>query len=260
MTKNLVNPFLSNLGFVPDETVEYAPGRKLDVFLPDNPDGAPVLMFVPGGAWVIGSRKFQGYGLMSRLVDQGWICASIDYRTAPKDRWPAPFEDVRLAYEWIADHSWTYGAGPVLAVSGASAGAHMASLLGLTHARTPDAVVSLYGVYDWTSARLDHWLINRFVETVVASRDKQALREASPIHHVTDSAPPFLILHGDRDLITPVSGARLFYNRLDDAGVPVWYHEVAGAVHGFDLLDHGQANRAIDSIDLFLSGIQEMAA
>lgn len=49
---------------------------------------APVLLFVPGVAWVHGSRFLQGYALMSHLAEKGWVCLSIDYRVAPHNPWP----------------------------------------------------------------------------------------------------------------------------------------------------------------------------
>ena len=68
-------------------SVQYGPrpSQLLDVWrredLPAEP--APVLIFVPGGAWVHGSRLLQGYALMSHLAELGWVCLSIDYRVAP---------------------------------------------------------------------------------------------------------------------------------------------------------------------------------
>jgi len=46
--------------------------------LPAQP--APVLIFVPGGAWAHGRCMGQGAALMSRLAEQGWVCLAIDYR------------------------------------------------------------------------------------------------------------------------------------------------------------------------------------
>lgn len=71
--------------------------QVLDVWrsrdLPVQP--APVLIFVPGGAWVHGSRILQGHTLMSHLAEQGWVCLAIDYRVAPRHRWPRHIQDVR---------------------------------------------------------------------------------------------------------------------------------------------------------------------
>ena len=78
------------------------PSQLLDVWrredLPRQP--APVLIFVPGGAWVHGSRLLQGYALMSHLAEMGWVCLSIDYRVAPHHRWPQHITDVKTAIAW----------------------------------------------------------------------------------------------------------------------------------------------------------------
>ena len=78
------------------------PTQQLDVWrrrhLPAEP--APVLVFVPGGAWVHSSRLLQGYALMSHLAAKGWVCLSIDYRVAPHHRWPNHIHDVKAAIAW----------------------------------------------------------------------------------------------------------------------------------------------------------------
>ncbi len=85
-------------------SVQYGPrpSQLLDVWrrkdLPAEP--APVLIFVPGGAWVHGSRLLQGYALMSHLAELGWVCLSIDYRVAPHHPWPSHITDVKTAIAW----------------------------------------------------------------------------------------------------------------------------------------------------------------
>ena len=84
-------------------TTATSPAQVLDVWrrkdLPTQP--APVLVFVPGGAWVHGrSRMLQGSALMSRLAEQGWVCLAIDYRVSPHHRWPRHIIDVKTAIAW----------------------------------------------------------------------------------------------------------------------------------------------------------------
>ncbi|ORB09751.1 esterase, partial [Mycolicibacterium moriokaense] len=73
---------------------------------------APVLVFVPGGAWVHGSRLLQGYALMSHLAELGWVCLSIDYRVSPKNTWPDHIVDVKRALAWIKENIADYGGDP----------------------------------------------------------------------------------------------------------------------------------------------------
>jgi acetyl esterase/lipase len=100
------------------------PAQILDVWrsknLPTQP--APVLVFVPGSAWVHGSRVLQGYALLSHLAAQGWVCLSIDYRTAPHHRWPRHIVDVKTAIAWARANVDKFGGDRnFVAVAGCSA-------------------------------------------------------------------------------------------------------------------------------------------
>ena len=244
-------------------TVYYNRHSKADIWIPHKAAHAPVLVFVPGGGWLAGHRRLQGYALMQRLVEAGWICVAINYRTSPRHRWPAHFEDVRDALNWTRRNIKAYGADPeFIAVAGASAGGHMASLAGLawdqfgiTH--RPDAVVSIYGVYDWRPRRTP---MSHFVQALIAGDDPAVLEKASPIIHVREDAPPFYVLHGDRDGLVPVRGARKFYNALRYASrETVDYEEIVGAGHAFDLTDAVATPLVVDAIVDFLDEARENA-
>src|SRR5258705_479855 len=141
------------------------PSQLLDVWrrkdLPAEP--APVLLFVPGGAWVHGGRLLQGYALMSHLAERGWVCLSIDYRAAPHHKWPAHITDVKTAIAWARANVDKFGGDRnFVAVAGCSAGGHLSALAGLTAndpemqgelpdgSDTPvDAGGGTHGRFDW---------------------------------------------------------------------------------------------------------------
>ena len=139
--------------------------QLLDVWrLPELPsEPAPVLLFVPGGAWVQGTRVLQGHTLLSRLVKQGWVCLTMDYRVSPVHRWPRHIADVNAAIAWTRANVDQYGGDrDFVAIAGCSAGGHLAALAGLTTGdpafrgelaedadTSVDAVVGIYGRYDW---------------------------------------------------------------------------------------------------------------
>lgn len=251
-------------------TIKYSGNLKLDIWRPEHIYGpAPVLVFIPGGAWMIGHRRGQAHVMMSHLVERGWICVSIDYRTAPRNRWPAQIEDVAAALAWTRDNIGNYGYGGnpnFVAVAGASAGGHLASLAGLAWERfgiatqdRPDAVVALYGVFDWRhQGSPHHILFNRLLEQVVVGKSERnhpdIFRDASPIVHVRPDAPPFLIVQGSGDVLTPAAGARAFYRQLSAVShSPVVYHHIPWGVHAFDLVHPGQAQESAHAVDQFLS-------
>jgi acetyl esterase/lipase len=254
-----------------------SPAQMLDVWrrkdLPTEP--APVLIFVPGGAWIHGSRTIQGYALMSRLAELGWVCLSIDYRVSPHHRWPRHIQDVKTAIAWARANVDKFGGDrDFIAVAGCSAGGHLAALAGLT-ANDPkyqpelpdgsdtsvDAVVGIYGRYDWEDRSTpERARFVDFLERVVVKRSikrhPDVFRDASPIARVHTNAPPFLVIHGSGDSVIPAAQARSFVERLRAVSRSlVAYLELPGAGHGFDLLDGARTGPAAHAISLFLNQV-----
>lgn len=255
------------------------PAQLLDVWrrpdLPATP--APVLLFVPGGAWVQGTRVLQGHTLLSHLVKQGWVCLTMDYRVSPVHRWPRHIADVNAAIAWARANVDTFGGDrDFVTLAGCSAGGHLAALAGLTpgdpefrgelpeHADTSvDAVVGIYGRYDWqdrsTAARRN---FQGFLERVVVrrsqSRHPEVFAAASPMARVHADAPPFLLIHGEQDTIIPVDEAREFGTALRAASNnPVHYCEIPRAGHGFDLVDSSHARRCAVETARFLGEVRD---
>jgi acetyl esterase/lipase len=234
-----------------------------------------VLIFVPGGAWVHGSRMLQGYALMSHLAERGWVCLSIDYRVAPHNPWPAHVADVKTAIAWARANVDKFGGDRnFVAISGASAGGHLAALAGLT-ANDPemqdelpegsdtsvDAVVGIYGRYDWEDkSTVERVRFMDFLERVVVrrkfDRHPELFRKASPMARVHPEAPPFLVVHGTGDSVIPVAQAQSFVERLRGVSRSVvGYVELPGAGHGFDMTDGARTGAASTAIGLFLNHI-----
>jgi acetyl esterase/lipase len=253
------------------------PSQLLDVWrrkdLPVRP--APVLVFVPGGAWVHGGRQLQGYALMSQLAEMGWICLSVEYRASPHNRWPAHITDVKTAIAWARANVDKFGGDRnFIAVAGCSAGGHLAALAGLT-ANDPemqtelpqdsdtsvDAVVGIYGRYDWedrSTVERDRFV--DFLERVVVKRridrHPEVFRNASPIARIHPDAPPFLVIHGSSDTVIPVAQARSFVEQLRSISRSiVSYVELPGAGHGFDLTDGARTGATSTAVGLFLGQV-----
>src|SRR3954464_7023869 len=110
------------------------PGADLDLYLPRAVAAPPVVVYVHGGAWLMGERT-DFAERFTALADEGVAVASIDYRTSNRGAYPAQAEDIAAAAGWGRDNAAELGvsAGPVV-VMGSSAGAHLSALATLTGA------------------------------------------------------------------------------------------------------------------------------
>lgn len=244
---------------------------KLDVYRPRHrPARRPALLYVHGGAWIIGSKDQQGLPLMQHLAARGWVCFGTSYRLSPRATFPDHLIDVKRAIAWIREHGASFGADPdFVIIAGGSAGGHLASLAALT-ANEPayqpgfedadtslSGCVGLYGVYDFVDKDGVHHnngmknLLERYVMKAKRATSADAFTRASPIHRVHEAAPPFLLIHGELDTLVPVDEARRFASKLREAGVPVVYAEIPGAQHAFELFPSLRSMRVVQGISRF---------
>jgi acetyl esterase/lipase len=253
-----------------------SPSQVLDVWraqdAPASP--APILIFVPGGAWLHGSRKYQGHTLIARLAQRGWLCLAIDYRVSPRHRWPRHIMDVKTAIAWARTHAQAFGGDPsFVAIAGASAGGHLAALAAVTPGDPEfdselggadtrvDAAVSLYGRYDWedrSTPERDRFV--GFIENLVVGKTQRSspavFRDASPIARIGEHTPPTFVVHGTEDSIIPVAQARAFVDTLRARSLsPVGYLELPGAQHAFDLIDGARTDVACSAVSRFLEAM-----
>jgi len=253
--------------------------HRLDVFTPaQGADGAPVMVFVHGGAWTFGSKQEQGLPMLFELTARGWVCVTINYRLSPRATWPDHLVDVKRAVAWTRAHIADYGgdADRFLAISGASAGGHLASMVALTpedpafqpgfegEDTSVDCCVSLYGVLEMTGdpelagrqGRAIVSFLRHFVFKAPLELARADYEHASPIHRITADAPAFLVLHGTKDTLVPVGVARAFVAAFRDAAAaPIGYVELPGAQHAFDVLCSPRSTSTTLGIAAFLEAL-----
>lgn len=252
-----------------------AAGRnlELDVFLPlQHGARRPAIVQIHGGAWVIGDKREQGLPLLMHLAERGWVGFNVNYRLSPAATFPDHLIDIKRAIAWIREHADEYGVDPsFIAVTGGSAGGHLAALAALTHAdrryqpgfedadTSVQACVPLYGAYDLANRLGTHGprFVSGFIGPVVLKaffeEQPEKFYEASPTDRVVDTAPPFLVIHGDRDTVTPLPDARMFVDKLRAVSrQPVLFAEIGGAQHAFDVFLSPRAIAVIEGVGAFL--------
>ena len=239
---------------------EHGRFNTLDVWRrPDVPGRTPVLVQIHGGGWSVGDNRTQGVPLLAHLAEAGWTCVAPRYRLSPRATWPDHLDDVRRALDWVRANIESHGGDPsFIALTGGSAGAHLAALAGLTSDDPVQAVVPFYGTYDWidpndeNNPAVRHLLENHVVKRSIRN-SSDVFRQGSPIEHVSPSAPPFFILHGTNDSLLHVEPAREFVDRLRAVSQqPVVYAELPLAQHSFDLFRTPRSRGACEAVEVFL--------
>ena len=179
----------------------------------------------------------------SMMTAHGYLVVSINYRLYPAAQFPAMIQDVKCAVRFLRANAAQYNLDPNrIGAVGVSAGGHLAALLGTTDASAGwdvgeyldqssrvQAVIAMAGVMD-----LSRNFPNADIEAMRrVGFGEFNMVEASPISHVSPDAPPFLLIHGDRDEVVPVEQSQRMYERLVQANVPARLVVVQNAAHSF---------------------------
>jgi acetyl esterase/lipase len=238
--------------------------QKLDLYLPAEA-GTPraLVICIHGGGWAGGDKG--RYGWMAPVfVRKGFAAASITYRFAPKHRSPAQMDDVQRAVRWLRKNAATHGIDPGrFGAIGGSAGGHLASYLALAETRDKgddelsalssrvQCAVDCYGPVD-----LDAMMKSASAPIVEAFQglplagNEAVYRKASPRWLIPKNPPPFLIVHGTKDVGTsrgqvPIEQSKDFAAALKEAGGDATLLILEGAGHGFSGRDNPHAQAAL---------------
>jgi acetyl esterase/lipase len=224
----------------------------LDVYRPlAAGQSRPAVIAIHGGGFVGGSRRDAEVVDAARgLAEVGYVVFSIDYRLVDLGglvpTWPALLDDAQLAVRRVRAHAADCGVDPErVGAYGISAGAGLAASLGVRETRVGgnaelggvsskvNCVVDLAGpaAGDVPPADAETAAIAAALFGGAYHEVPETYREASPLFHVDETAAPFLVVHGDRDPIVPVTHSRKLVAALREAGVAVEYAELAGAGH-----------------------------
>ncbi len=221
--------------------------QKLDLYLPEKADGPlPVVVWIHGGGWRGGSKERCP---ALPLSAQGYAVASINYRLSQHAVFPAQIEDCKTAIRWLRANAKQYNLDPGhIGVWGGSAGGHLVALLGTTaHVKELEgkdnldqssrvqAVIDWYGPTDF-AAFGDKVDDPKSPVSLLLGGPRKDNKEkavlASPVTHVSKESAPFLIMHGDKDPLVPLSQSELLNEALKKVGVEVTLIRLEGAGHG----------------------------
>lgn len=220
-------------------------GQVLDLYTPsstdDYPDdGAPypLVIYVHGGGWRKGDKQntlIEYYG--AELSKEGFAIASVNYRLAPKFRYPAQNDDVACAIKTLAEKADQYKLDTQnVILFGDSAGSLLASSYALSARDKPvtiRGVISFYGTTDLVS-QLKRAKHNPNAYAYLGTRDTDIARAASPLFQpITNIPPPFLFFHGTKDTVVSIDQALNLYHRIAAYRPSSRFVRINNAPHGF---------------------------
>lgn len=243
------------------------PDQRLDIYTygtyigePDwfrrSDDKKPTLVWIHGGGWRYGNKETDGW-FFTHFLERGWNVVNVEYRKGVGTA-PDAAEDVLMVMKWIRDNADEYRFDTnKIVVSGASAGGHLALLAGLVNsvpASHPSyvgddirvqAIINWYGTVD-IEAKETYLSTNSAIPNFILNwiGDKNKLTEISnkysPIHYVTDKAPPVLSIQGDMDSLTPYSHTVPLHEKLESVGAKNQLLTLKGGTHLGFTEDHFQ--------------------
>ena len=256
---------------------------KMDIVKPaPGPGPVPAVVCIHGGAWQVGSKN--DYGLIAGLVaSHGFVAAAVEYRLAPKHKWPAQIEVVKCAVRYLRAHAKELNSLPdKIGAVGDSAGGHLSLLLGLMDPKDGlegkggnleqsskvQAVVNLYGPTDlrlWHATPEAEAMAKKdmgkgfedMMVDLLGTSDRKApvMAQMSPVMYISAGDAPILTFHGNKDIVVPVEQGKLLHAALEKAGLTQKLVIVEDAGHGLDPLQLATAaQQAFEFFDLHLLG------
>lgn len=207
---------------------------KADIYFPKNSSNKnPAIILVHGGGWISGSKENQRY-MAQQLANKGYVAMAINYRLADDAKYPAAIDDLNNAINFLIKNKKEYHVNTKqISILGASAGAQLATLVGVKSSKIksivnvdgivsfihPEAEEGQYAAYwlgDWKKDNLEVW------------------KEASPLEYVGKKTPPTLFInssqprfHAGRDDMMKILNSHHIYTEM---------HEIKDSPHSFWLL------------------------
>ncbi|GAV71039.1 Abhydrolase_3 domain-containing protein [Cephalotus follicularis] len=218
------------------------PRNRLDLHLPMNLDGPkPVVVFVTGGAWIIGYKAW-GSLLGQQLAERDIIVACIDYRNFPQGTISDMVTDASQGISFVCNHIAEYGGDPNrIYLMGQSAGAHISACALLEQAVKESGggesiswsvsqiktYFGLSGGYNLFKL-VDHFHNRGLYRSIFLSimEGEESFQKFSPEVRVRDPnirdaislLPPFTLFHGSSDYSIPSDASKNFVDALQMVG------------------------------------------
>ena len=220
---------------------------KIRAYLPIVPSRTPAIFAMYGGAWRNGGPRNDAT-LNRGLAHHGYAVFALDYRHAPKYRFPAALDDVRSEIALILKNTSRYNIDPQrTAVLGHSSGGQLAALTAFEPRSRIRALIIYSGAIDlamgWKYPPTpDPIGVRRIIEQYIGEPPAAAperYRAANAFELIRPGLPPALLIYGARDHVVAVHFGWTFRDALRAAGTRVTYVQLPWTEHAFEEIPFG---------------------
>ncbi|HTM51137.1 MAG TPA: M20/M25/M40 family metallo-hydrolase [Bryobacteraceae bacterium] len=235
-------PAQQRTGTISDVTFTKAGDQTLtlDAYVPQGTGPFPAAIVVHGGGFTRGDKQTYVKPLFDPLTEGGFAWFTINYRLAPKFRYPAAVEDVEAAIRYVRRNAKQYKVDPErIALIGESAGGHLVSMAGARNRADSKvkAVVSFYGPHDLERRAVEQKEITESIRDFLGvaelnPKSIKVLHDASPINHIAAGMPPYLLIHGTKDEKVPYDQSPKMCQAMRAAGGACDLFTVEEGQHG----------------------------
>lgn len=267
--QNNTRPFVqlvSNVVYaqVPDRGYANKP-LTMHLVVPQDKKPHPAIVYVNGGGFINANKD----GYMQQwldLAEHGYVVASITYRVAPTSTFPAPLEDVKAAVRYLRANAAKFNIDAKhIGIFGGSAGGYLAAMAGTTngvkgfdkgenlqYSSDLQAVVDVYGVSDVNSIGADYSeAVQKTHRSAAATEalwvngspvfggkdggiaaNPEGAKAANPITYISKKTAPFLLMHGDADILVSPSQTEILRQALAEHDIEATRYLIKGAAHG----------------------------
>ncbi len=231
-----------------DQVYRTVEGSKLkaDVYSPKKGKNHPAVLLIHGGGWVSGSKENQ-QTMGQHLAKNGYVAVVTNYRLSREAKFPAAVHDLKIALAWMRKNASKFGINPdKIAVLGTSAGAQLATLLGVTSGNKKfleeayknhdqvQAIVNIDGIVSFIHPEAEESEIAGLWLGGLQNENPQNWKVASPLEYVDKNTPPTLFInsaqprfHAGRDDMLKILEKHQIYAEV---------HTIAETPHSFWLM------------------------
>lgn len=227
-------PDPQNIGI--DKDVEYTNinglSLKADVYYPlDRSKKHPGIAMVHGGGWISGSKENEKFMAME-LASKGYVVIAIGYRLADIAKYPAGVEDIETGLQWLKKNHKKYSLNKKkMAVLGESAGAQIATLVGVKKKNKIQAIVNVDGIVSFIHPEAEESTYAAYWLGGDRDINLKNWTEASPLEYVDKNTPPTLFINSSQPRFH--AGRDDMMKKLKGYNIHTEFHEIQDTPHSF---------------------------